>query len=445
MAGLDIFIVNVALPSISGDLGAGPSELEWIVAGYALPYGVALVTGARLGDLFGRRALFLWGIGGFTLASAACGFAPSPGVLIAARVVQGLAAAAASPQVIASLTAAYSGRARARVVDAYAFTLGIAAVLGQLIGGVLLRLDIAHSGWRACFLVNIPVGIAVILAGRRYFVKVPTHPARFDPAGTGLLGAGLLLLVLPLVEGHAQGWPVWIWVCLAASAVVLTVFAGYERRFASRGGAPLVNMALFGERAFSAGMGLQLVFWMGQGAFFFVLALYCQDGLRLAPVKAGLVFLPMGLGYMITSMTARHIAARFGRQVLAAGALLMVIAEVGLILLESHVSPAQPWLLDVPLFVDGLGMGLVVGPLASTIMAGVEPKHIGAASGVFNAGLQVATAAGVALGGIVFYSKVSGNPAGDRNAFVDVLPYLIGVGVVAALLAQLLPQRRNSR
>lgn len=445
MAALDVFIVNVALPSISSNLGAGPSELEWVVAGYALPYGVALVTGARLGDRFGRRGFFLWGIAIFTLASAACGFAPSPGVLIVSRVIQGLAAAMLSPQVIASLTAVYTGRARARAVDAYAFTLGIAAVLGQLIGGALVRLDIADSSWRACFLVNIPVGAAVILAGRRYLVPIPTHPNRFDPAGTGLLGAGLVLLVLPLVEGHSQGWPAWTWVCLAACPVFLALFVVYERRFAARGGAPLIDMALFRERAFSAGVASQLAFWIGQGAFFFVLALFCQEGLDLSPLQSGLLFLPLGVGYMVTSTTSRRFVARFGKQVPAAGAVVMIIALIGMIVSEPHVSGSRPWLLALPLFVDGLGMGLILGPLANTVMAGVEPRHLGAASGVFNTGLQVGTASGVALVGIVFYANLTAHTVADahRHAFVHVLPYLIGVAVLVAVLVQLLPGRKT--
>jgi EmrB/QacA subfamily drug resistance transporter len=444
MAALDAFIVNVALPSISSDLGAGPSELEWVVAGYALPYGVALVTGARLGDRLGRRGMFLWGILGFTLASAACGFAPSPGVLIASRVVQGLAAAALTPQVIASLTTVYTGRARARALDAYAVTLGIASVLGQLIGGALVRWDISGTSWRACFLVNIPVGIGVLLAGRRYLVRIPTHANRFDPVGTVLFGAGLLLLVLPLVEGHSQGWPAWTWVCLAACPVLLALFVVYERRFAARGGSPLIDMSLFRERAFSAGIASQLAFWIGQGAFFFVLALFCQEGLGLSPLKSGLLFLPLGVGYMITSTTARYAVARFGKQVPAAGALVMGISEAGLIVLEPHVSGSNPWLLAVPLVVDGLGMGLVLGPLANVVMAGVEPRHLGAASGVFNTGLQVGTAAGVALVGIIFYANLTADTVAGahRHAFVHVLPYVIGVAALVLVLVQLLPGRK---
>ncbi|NMO54090.1 MFS transporter [Actinoplanes sp. TBRC 11911] len=443
MASLDVFIVNVSLPSISSNLGAGPSELEWIVAGYALPYGVGLLAGARLGDQFGRRRLFLWGISGFTLASAACGFAPAPGLLIGARAVQGLAAAALTPQVIASLTTVYTGNARARAVDAYAFTLGIAGVLGQLIGGALLRLNIADSSWRACFLVNIPVGAAIVLVGRRYLVAIPTHRNRFDPVGAGLLGAGLFLVILPLVEGHSQGSPPWTWVCLAVSPIVIAFFVRYERRFSRRGGSPMIEMALFRERAFATGIGVQLVFWIGQGALYFVLALYCQDGLELEPIKAGLVILPAGVGYMLTATISRQLAARFGKQVLAGGSLVMIIAQAALLTLQSHASHGDPWLLCAPLFVNGLGTGLLVAPLVSTVMAGVDTRHIGSAAGVLNTGVQVGTAGGVALIGILFYRELHGDSANDavRHAFVHVIPYLIGLAALVALLAQLLPGR----
>lgn len=444
MASLDVFIVNVSLPSIAEGLHASSSALEWVAAGYSLPYGVALITGARMGDRFGRRQLFLWGVAGFTVASAACGLAPTAGVLIATRVIQGLSAAMLTPQVLSILTTAFPDpRARLRAIDAYAATIGIAGVLGQLIGGALVRWDIDGLGWRTCFLINVPVGIAVLLAGRRVLPTIPTHSVRMDPGGTALIGGSLVLLTLPLVEGRSQGWPAWTWVCLAAFPFVLFAFVAYERRQMVRGASPLIDLGLFRERAFNAGLVLQLLFWLGQGGFFFSLALYCQIGLGLSALRSGCLFLAIGAGYMASSSVARHVAARLGRQVLALGGGLALIGDLALLIGVHHSHVGHVWPLVIPLFVFGLGSGLVVGPLAGIIMTTVEPHHAGAASGALNTTLQIGSSTGVALLSVAFFhaAGAAGVPHSYELGFESVLPFMIGIAAAVAVLAQLLKLR----
>lgn len=439
MAGLDFFIVNVAIPSISSDLHTGSGALEWVIAGYGLPYGVGLITGARLGDRWGRRRVFLLAITLFTLASAACGLAPTAGVLIGARVAQGLSAALLTPQVLATVTTIYEGRMRARAIDAFAATLGAAAVLGQLIGGALIRADMFGLGWRACFLINVPIGVATLIVGTRVLPKNGRPGTqRLDLLGMAWIAASLLLTMLPLIEGREQGWPAWTWICLAIGVGQLAVFVPIERAVARRGGEPLVDMALFKERAFGAGVTVQLVFWMGQAAFFLVLALFSQRAQGLSALQAGLLFLPLGAGYLVTSLTARHMAARVGRQAIALGALAMVIAQTSFAALVGAHATTWLW---APLVLDGAGMGLAVGPLAATVLAKITPSRAGAASGVLATAQQIGNALGVAVIGVIFYAANPHTAAAYRASFGRSLLYLIAVSSVVTLLAQLLPAR----
>jgi hypothetical protein len=225
MVVLDFFIVNVAMPALQTDLGAGSAALEWIVAGYSLTAGVWLVSSGRLGDRYGRRRMYLLGLALFTVASALCGLAPDAGTLISARLLQGAAAALLTPQVLAIVGVAFTGAARATAIAAYGLAMGVAAVSGQLVGGVLVEWDVAGLGWRSCFLINVPVGLAALAAGR--LVPESRAPGRtgLDVTGTALLSAGLAAVLVPLIEGRAQGWPAWTWASLAGAAVLLAAFA----------------------------------------------------------------------------------------------------------------------------------------------------------------------------------------------------------------------------
>jgi EmrB/QacA subfamily drug resistance transporter len=442
MTALDFFIVNVAIPSMQTRLGAGAASIQWIVAGFGLALAAGLITAGRIGDILGRRRVFGYGLALFTLSSAACGLAPDTGFLIAARVVQGLSAALMGPQVLVILQTAYQGAARAKAFAMYGLTMGIGAVFGQLIGGVLIKADLFGLDWRTCFLINLPVGLVTLLLVPRAVPesRAPSRP-RLDNTGVALVTAALVTLILPLIQGRSQGWPEWTWACLALSAVLFAVFARHQYRLGARNGSPLVHTALFRERAFSVGMLAQLTFWLGQGSFFLVLALYLQQGRGLDALASGVVFMAIGAGYMVTSMTAHLLAARWGGQVLAVGAVLMALG-LGLLRLAADDigsgggTAAVLWL--VPgLIVDGLGMGLVIAPLTGTVLSRVSPQLAGSASGVLATVQQVGGALGIALIGIVFYDTAGGVPKG----FEQSLAVLAAVELLLAGLVQLLPRQ----
>ena len=445
MITLDFFIVNVAIPSLQRELHAGAAAIQWVVAGFGLAVAAVLITASRLGDAFGRRRVFTVGLVLFTITSAACGLAPTAGLLIAGRVLQGISAGLMTPQVLAILRTSYSGQAQARAFSMFGLSLGIGAVSGQLIGGLLIRADVLGLDWRTCFLINVPVGAAAVALTPRV-VPESRGPARaaLGIPGMVIASVALVAIVLPLIQGRQAGWPAWTWPCLAAGCVLLAAFAWYQHRVAARGGTPLIDPALFRERAFSAGLLAQLVFWTGQASFFLVLALYLQEGRGLTALASGVVFTAIGAGYLVTSSTAHHLARLLGRQVIAAGAVIMA---AGLALLwagaaagaggaGSEGGAGVGWL--VPgLLVDGLGMGMVLAPLAVTVLARVSPQHAGPAAGVLSTVQQVGNALGVALLGIVFYGALGG---GVPHAFRGCLIFLIVVELVLAGLVQLLPK-----
>lgn len=437
MITLDFFIVNVAVPSMQGDLHATSTSIEWVVAGYGLAFAAGLILGGRLGDLYGRRRLFMIGLELFTAASLICGIAPTAGLLIAARVLQGAAAALMFPQVLAILGLAYTGEDRAKAFTAYALSLGFGGIGGQLIGGALIHADIAGSGWRACFLINIPVGVGALLVARRYVPESQAGgTARLDLVGAGLISAALVALVLPLVEGRQHGWPTWTWISLGVAAVLLAEFVWWERRTSN----PLVDMTLFRERAFRAGMLTTLTFFAGLASFFLVLALYLQLGRGMGPLESGEIFSLLGIGFLATSMASQGLTARYGRQVLAAGALVVAL---GLVLFR--ISADGSTLALLPAFVvDGAGIGLVMAPLTATVLSGLTPKHAGSAAGVLSSVQQVGNALGVAIIGIVFYDAAGSARSGKAivHAFEVSIPYLVGLALAVALLVQLLPRRR---
>ncbi|WP_186382641.1 MFS transporter [Amycolatopsis rhizosphaerae] len=438
---LDFFIVNVAIPSVQLGLHAGPAAVQFVVAGFGLAYAAGLITGGRLGDLHGRRRMFRVGLGVFTVASAACGLAPTPGVLIAARVLQGLGAALLSPQVLAILNVVYTGRHRTAAFNAFGLAMGFGGVFGQLIGGVLIQADIAGLGWRSIFLINVPIGVlAMALAGRLVPESGASGGARLDLTGTVLVSLGLVAIVLPLVQGQQQGWPLWTWLCLAAAVPLLAGFVLHQRRTGDRGGSPLVDLAMFRQRAFSAGVAIGLVYALTTASFFLVLALYLQQGHGLSALGSGLVFLPLGLGYFVSSSKAGQVAARLGRQVLAAGGLIVAVGYLILAVTAEEIGAtgAVAWL--VPgLLIAGAGMGLVMAPLPATVLAGVRQEHAAAASGVLNAAQQAGGAIGVALVGVVFY-RTLGSLGGLAGAFSISELVLAGIGVAVACLVQLLPK-----
>ncbi|MGW4803276.1 MFS transporter [Kitasatospora sp. NPDC004272] len=444
LAGLDFFIVNVAVPALQQDLRATDAQIQLVVAAYALTYGVGLITGGRLGDLYGRRRVLALGMTLFTAASVAAGAAPNAELLIAGRVLQGAAAALMAPQVLGVITTSYQGPARARAVSWYAAASGIAAVFGQLIGGVLIRADLFGLGWRACFLVNLPIGLAAATAAARLLPesKAPGRP-RLDLTGLLLVTAGLTAICLPLIEGRERGWPLWTWLLLAAGPPLLAAFTLHQRRLRRSGGSPSLDLALFRERAFTAGLAAQLTFWASMASYFLVFALYLQQGRHLAPIGSGLVFSVLGVGYVAASANARHLAARIGRHAVTMGCALRA---AGLLLELWAVSGSDRglWWLVPGLLLDGCGMGLSFAPLTATVLARVPAASAGSAGGVLTTGLQVGNALGVALIGLVFYRVLADTPGPDAvpAAFRACLWYVLAATALFALVVQALPGRK---
>lgn len=432
---LDFFIVNVALPSMQADLGAGAGAVTAWVTGYAIAMGAFLVLGARLGDRLGRRRMFLRGIATFTLASAACGLAPDPTTLAIARIVQGLGAALLTPQVLGTLTATTEGEARVRVLTIYGLTAGLAAVSGQLLGGLLIEVDLLGLGWRACFLVNVPVGIAALaLAGRAVPETRAARRLAIDGPSVALLAAGLGLLVFPLSEGRERDWPLWCVLGLAAGLVLLVELALRQRSLARHGADPLVDLGLFRVRAFGVGTVVILVVQTGIASSFFVLALALQDGLGLRPLDSGLVFTTLAVGYVASSIAAPALQARLGRTILIAGAALSALGEALLALTAGEVHAGGSVAALLPgLVVAGIGMGLVFAPSVSLALAETDTERSGEASGVVTTVQQTGGAIGVALLAIVFYDALG---AGDvAGAFEAASWCLVGQSALIGLLA----------
>lgn len=342
MVVLDFFIVNVALPSIQHDLKATDSALQLVVAGYGLANAAGLITGGRLGDLFGRRRMFMVGLLLFTLASAACGLAQGTAMLVAARIVQGLSGALLQPQVLAMLGLVFTGEARARAFGAYGVALGLAAALGQLVGGLLIHADLAQLGWRLCFLINVPIGLAGLVFGLRFIPPfAPEARSRLDIPGALWVALAMAAVLWPLVEGRQQGWPMWSVLMLIVALPLVAGLALHQRRLEKRDGHPLIPPALFRLPAFVAGLGVTLAFFVGNASFYFVLALYLQQILGLGALASGQVFTVLAVGFFATSMTAKKLAERLGSQLIAIGALLLAAGH-GLMIavVLAHPGPA---------------------------------------------------------------------------------------------------------
>ncbi|GAA4920715.1 MFS transporter [Streptomyces coeruleoprunus] len=437
---IDFFIVNVALPTIDHDLAAGPAMLELVVAGYGLAYAVLLVLGGRLGDLLGRRRLFLAGMAAFGVTSLACGLAPDAATLVASRVAQGASAALMLPQVLATIQAATSGARRARAMSLYSATGGLAMVAGQILGGVLVAADLAGTGWRAIFLVNVPVALIGLVLGVRAVPETRSdRPAPLDVAGTLLLAVALLALLGPLTEGRAAGWPLWTWAALGVFPFAAAAFWWVERRAERRGLAPLVPPSLLRLPSLRRGLMLLAPFTWGFGGFMFVMAVTLQQGLALSAVLSGLALVPMAVTFFAASLAGPRLVRRFGSRVVTAGA---VIQGVGILTLTVTVWAGWPGLgilaLAPGIALAGLGQGLQLPVLYRIVLSEVPAERAGVGSGVMTTTHQSAMTLGVATLGSLFLSLAPG--MGVRDALAVTLLVQLGAIAVTALLSLRLPR-----
>ncbi|MEV0637538.1 MFS transporter [Streptomyces sp. NPDC050619] len=444
----DVMGVNVAVPEIQRDLGAGEATAQWVLAGYALPFALLLVTGGRLGDLAGRRRVFLAGTMGFTLASILAAAAGTVPLLVLARVLQGISAAMMGPQVLTVLQVTVPPARRGPAMGLYAAVIGLASVAGPVLGGVLVQADLFGWGWRSLFLVNIPVGLLAVAGGLRYLDESRAADGRrLDLAGVALAALALLLFLCPLTYGRELGWPWWAWAALAASAPALWLLVTHQRRRERAGGAPLIALHLFGGRVFTAGVLVTFNLAALMTGFFFVFVLFLQHGLDFGPQRAGQALLPWALGTALASFLAIPLARRHGRRVLIAGC-LAAVAGVVLVTVTVVVAGRS---LSVPALVPGLllfgiGVGLVSTPVLNVTLSGVAHADAGSASGVFSTFRQAGAAVGVAVTGGVFYALLGDTAAASAADYADavLVTMLVQLAVVLGTLCLLFLLPRGS-
>ena len=446
---IDVTIVNVALPTIRRNLGASATQLEWVVSGYLLAFAAILIIAGSLGDRFGRKRLFLAGVGIFGAASLAAGLSAAAAELIAARVVQGAGAAVMAPQVLATFRVIFSGRERGKAFALYGAMAGFASAVGLVLGGVLTDANLFGWSWRAVFFVNVPVALVTLAAGLR-LVPPTRDPAagRPDLPAAAALAGGLVAIVYPLLEGRRLGWPAWIWPLMAAGVAVIAALAVREARGRrmrpGRGSpaatAPLLRPRLFGIPAFAAGFGVLVAFAAGLQGFLLMLALWLQAGEYFSPLKAGLTALAFSAGAFALAPAAVPMALKYGRRVLVLGGVMMAAGTAAVIAVVSDVSVGgSPWPVVPGLAVAGGGLALLIIPLANVVLAAVPAEAAGAASGLFSTAQQLGGAIGVALLGTIFFGWVTSGHS-FAAAMTHGAPYAIGAFALCAALSLLLPR-----
>lgn len=432
---VDFFIVNVSLPSIHESLAATSAEVQLVVSAYASGYAVLLITGGRLGDLYGRRLLFLIGMAIYTVATTVCGLAGSPMVLVLGRLVLGLSAAILVPQVLASIRALYDDEHElARALGFYGVMMGLAAAVGQFLGGALVQWNLLHLGWRLVFLAKIPVSMLVLFAA--YLVVPETgggRAVRLDLTGAALVSVALACLVLPLSEGRDLGWPLWIFAMLAGAPVTVAWFLRHEDRLASRGGMPLLDLSLFRIVAFRRGVLVATLFFFTT-SFYLLFSIYEQEGRGLDPLQTGLAIVPYGIGLFLGPFAGAPLQ-RFHTRLLALG---MSVQVTGYAAIAAMVAFGLPgWPTTSAVFIAGFGQGIAFPRLYTMALGEVPPHQAGLASGIINSGLQVGGAVSVAALGSMFFGLLGAatNERAYAYAFASAQTVLTGALFVAMLLA----------
>lgn len=418
---LDFFIVNVTLPAIRDSLHASDSALQLVVTGYGATYAVLVVTGGRLGDIYGRKTMFMTGMGGFTLASLLCAAAPSAGMLIAARILQGMSAALLAPQVLSSIRVIFPPEEQGRAMGFYGAVFGLASIAGQLCGGLLLELRPFGLTWQTVFLINVPVGItAMLLAWPLMPENRPARRPRLDIPGMLLVSLTLLLFIYPLIKGREAGWPWWVFVSIGASCVLLYLLLRVERRTAE----PLLDLGLFRHRAFVQGLGIIFLF-NHTAAFFMVYPVYLQSGLHWNVLHAGLAVLPYAAGFFI----GPAVSWQLGERSLITGLCLLAAGFLG------------AWLLHTPgiglyivLLCAGIGHGIVMPVIVRTVLKDVPPEKAGAAAGVVSTAVQLGSALGVAVIGTIFFAVLSFTEV-YATAFMTAMGILFTIAMAGLYLA----------
>ncbi|MCD7439869.1 MFS transporter [Streptomyces lincolnensis] len=449
MALLDVFIVNVAAPTIGADLHASGGELQLVIAGYAITYSVLLITGARLGARFGHGRIHLAGLALFTAASLACGLAQGATELIVFRLVQGAGSAVMIPQVLSLIQRHFTAEARTKALGAYAAVLAVGAAAGQVAGGILVDADLFGTGWRPVFLVNVPVGVVLLAVGGRVLPRgdrtARRPPARgLDLPGLVLLGVSVSLVTVPLVLGQDEGWPLWSWLSLAAGALLFGVFCGYESRLARRGGAPLIAPGVLRRPGMGLAVFRVLAVMAVNGGFLFALTLHVQGGLGYSALRAGLTFAPTAIVFGLVGLTWRSWPASWQRALTPAGFVITALAVLGVGLALRGGGEG-----GVPLYVAyagvGVGLALAFSPTLTRALATVPPEHAADASGLLATVTQLGQLIGVAVFGTLFLNRLESLGASGAYTSAEALSVcvfaLAGTAAVGAVSGLVLRRR----
>ncbi|WP_232444095.1 MFS transporter [Burkholderia ubonensis] len=437
MAAMDTSIVNVAAPALRADLGISGALLQLVVAGYILAYAVFLITGARLGDDYGYRRLFVTGLAIFTVSSLACGIAPSTWLLIVGRIAQGVGAAMLVPQVMSLIQRSFEGPARARAIGYYSMILGLGSTAGQALGGVIITADFAGLSWRPAFLINVPIGI-VLLAGARSVLPALAGPERrkLDLVGVALLTGAMLLIVVPLTFGHDVGWPAWVWASLAAGVVGVATFLRFERALAQRGGSPLLSLDAVLATGIRPGLAVVSIGFIGYGGWLFACALYLQTGLGFSPMISGFVFAAYAFGFGISNVSWSKLPARLLRFTPAVALIAMAAANLAFGMTARHAGWVAAVMVPL-LFCAGASHGLTFGTTVNQMTQRTAPQHAPALSGLVTTSVQLSIVIGVAaLGAIYLAVATPGAPVASARAIADVT-FAIGALALVAIACSL--------
>ncbi|MEQ4721409.1 MFS transporter [Nonomuraea sp. B19D2] len=443
---LDALVTTIAAPSIQKDLGGSDSIVQWLGAGYTLAMAVGLITGGRLGDLFGRKRMFLIGALGFTAASLLCGVSTGPEMLVASRVLQGLFGAVMLPQGLGLIKEMFPPQDLGKAFGMFGPVMTISSVGGPVLAGWLVDADFFGTGWRMIFLINLPIGLAAALAGMRFLPEYRlSNATRLDLVGVALVTAGSFLLIYPLIQGRELGWPVWTFVSMAASLVVFAVFARYESRRAASGKDPLVTPGLFRKRAFTGGLVAGLAFFSGMMGLGLVFNLYTQLGLGFTPLQAGLTGLPQAIGGVLGfGLAMSGLQEKLGRGLLQIGTAVMA-AGAAVLALTIHLAglDVSGWQLAPGLALVGIGMGLTMAPFFDIVLAGVEPHESGSASGALTATQQLGGALGTAVLGTLFFHLLE-DQWGFGSSMQVTVWVEVGLLALTFALSYLLPRKARA-
>ena len=443
---IDVLVVNVAMPSIAASLHASGASLQLVVGGYTIAYAMLLITGARLGDRYGRRRTYLAGVGVFTTASLACALAPDSQALIGFRLVQGAGAAVLVPQVFSIIQLTFTGAARARALSAYAVVLSAGAVVGLVLGGVVVNANLFGTGWRPVFAINVPIGIVLaLLVPRLVPADTPAaQPAKVDLAGLAAAAGSVLLIVMPLVLGHELGWPAWCFGSIAAGVALAAGFVLTERAVAARGGDPLLNLGVLRARALPSGLATLSLTQVAYGGLLFAYTLHLQAGLGQSALRAGLSYLPMVVVFGLTGYHWRRLPAAARQVIVPAGLAVGAVAYLSLAAGLHDNTGALTW---AGLAGMGLGLGLCVSPLMTQSLAHVPAARAADASGLLTTIAQLGQLLGVAAIGSVYLSRAGspGHAAASAAAMSVTACWLAALSAAGLLMAALMVRAARGR